>query len=200
VAKKAKEEVEANERSLTAAERVQRHAEIAEAVLRGLAVKQVARTYNVSERHVYRVMADYRSSQPKLRDINPVQVVEDRLMMLQAAAEEYALIAQTTTNETLRVNAITKRLDAYQQATELMQAAGVMPNNLGTINVAIDVKRVAQRIVNAVEEFGLGEEQTNKLLEVITGQVIDVGDDAVEEEITEAEEVVEALEEVESTE
>jgi len=166
---------------MTLAKRAGRHADIVEAWLRGLGPTQIAATFSLSQRQVYRVIAEYKESQPVLTDQDPIAILEERLMKLEAAAQEYALIAQTTKSEQIRVAAISKRLDAYQQATELMQKTGILPNNLGTLGVTLDVKQLAKRVVDTVEELGLSAEQAQSVLEAITGEVFVIESEAVEE-------------------
>lgn len=168
---------------MTLSERADRHKDIVAAWLRGLGPTQIADTFNLSERHVYRIIEEFRESQPAVNDQDPVEILQEKLMRLEAAAQEYALIAQTTSNEQIRVGAIAKRLDAYQQATELMQKTGVLPNNLGTLAITMDVKKLAKRVVDAVEQMDLSDDQAQKLLEAITGEPMIVEADVIEEEV-----------------
>ena len=64
-----------------------------------------------------------------------------------------------------------------------MQKTGVLPNNLGTLAITMDVKKLAKRVVDAVEQMDLSDDQAQKLLEAITGEPMIVEADVIEEEV-----------------
>jgi hypothetical protein len=98
-----------------------------------------------------RAVAGFRATRPSLRDRDPATVVADMLDELQAISEQLAEIADSTANDAVRVGAIGRRLTVLRETRELMQATGVLPNDLGQLAVAIDLKAAADRMVAALE-------------------------------------------------
>ena len=161
--------------ALTPEQRHVRNMRIVQARLgRGLSWPNVAATYRLSERACRTIVKAYRDAQPSLKAIDPIDTIEERLFQLQGAAEELALVAQTADNDSARIGAIKARLDALAQHTELLQAVGVLPNELGRLRVEVDVRVIAQRVLAVVAEMNLPAEQHARLLEALTGQPVEI--------------------------
>lgn len=154
-------------RAKNAAEKVQRDRQIVAAKARALSDATVAETFGVSERHVQNVMAEYRESQPSLRTIDPIETVEQVLFELRGTIEELALISSSTKQDAVRVGAISKKLDATKQMTALMQATGVLPNDLGTLKVDMDVRAFAATVLRVFTEEGVPQETVAKVMDEI---------------------------------
>lgn len=157
----------------TSAEKVERDRNIVAAKARSLSTATVAQTFDVSERTVETVMAEYRASQPSLRSVDPIEVVEQTIFELRGAIEELALISSNAKQDAVRVGAVSKRVDTIKQLTHLMQSTGVLPNDLGTLKVDMDVRAFASVVLNVFKEEGIPEEAVARVMDEIrkfTGQ------------------------------
>lgn len=152
---------------MTHHERARRNTEIVEARARGLSWPTIAVASGLSERHCRRVVADFRASAPRLHDTDPVEVIEDALHQYRDAAEELALIAGQTGNESVRVGAIKARLDCLRSTTALMQEVGVLPHDLGQLAVEIDVRQMVVRVLAVFDELDLSVEVQRRLIDAI---------------------------------
>lgn len=163
--------------SMTVAERESRNMEIVTARLgRGLSWATISKTFDLSERNCRRIVTTWKNAQPALKTVDPIKEIEDTLYRLEGAAEEFALIAQTTTNDSARVGAIKARVDTIWKRVELMQASGVLPNDLGTLRVEMDIRAVAQRVLLTIEQLDLDPEGAQKLMSAVTGQPVSIDD------------------------
>lgn len=151
-------------RAKNAAEKVARDRQIVAAKARSLSDATVAETFEIDESTVREVMAAWRETQPSLRSVDPIDVVEQVLFELRGSIEELALISSTTKNDNVRVGAIAKKLQATQQMTALMQATGVLPNDLGTLKVDMDVRVFAATVLRVFTEEGIPDETVAKVM------------------------------------
>lgn len=146
-----------------------RNMEIVGMKVRGVAVAQIARTYHITPRRVRQIMKEWRATNPRLRFADPLDIVDEMLEQYAGAAEELALISATTSpqNAAVRVGSIKARMDVLRQQTELLQEVGVLPKNLGKLQVEMDVRFVAETIVKVMEEEGVDPRIQRRLIEAI---------------------------------
>lgn len=166
-------------RAKNAAEKVERDKQIVAAKARSLSTPTVAKTFNVSEATVEKVMAEYRKSQPSLRSIDPIQVVEETIFELRGAIEELALLSSSSKQDAVRVGAVAKRVDTIDKLTKLMQTTGVLPNDLGTLKVDMDVRAFASVVLRVFKEAEIPAETVGQVMDEIrkfTGRALPPGD------------------------
>jgi hypothetical protein len=154
----------------SAEDRARRNRQVVAARARGLSWDSVASTYGLSVRRCEEIWSEYRRGQPKLKEIDPVDVIEEMLLQYDGAAEELALVAATADQGATRVGAIRTRLQVLLQKTELMQATGVLPNDLGRLRVDIDLRVMAQRILAVFDANDVPDEVQEAVMAAITGQ------------------------------
>lgn len=138
---------------------------------RGLAWEQIADTFQITTRYAQRIVKAYRDSQPKPQSINPAELIEERLYNFQGIAEELALIAQTTRSDGHRIRALGEKMQALSKHTELMQATGYLPLELGNLRVEMDMRETAARVKAALDEMDVSPEQRQALLHALLGRV-----------------------------
>lgn len=152
---------------ITAAEKVERDRQIVAAKARSLSDATVADTFKVSERTVRDVMTAFRKGQPTLKSVDPIEVVEQVLFELRGSIEELAMVAATTKNDNVRVGAIKARIEALNQTTALMQATGVLPHDLGTLKVDMDVRAFAATVLKVFADEGIPDEVVDKVIDLL---------------------------------
>lgn len=81
-----------------------------------------------------------------------------------ADVEELVLIGATASSDAARVGAVNARMSARQKITELLQAVGVLPHDLGSMRVEIDARFTAQRIVAVLNEYNVPDEVRDALV------------------------------------
>lgn len=150
-------------------EQAQRDADIVAARLRGLGWAQIARTYGLTVRRVQQIFAAWRQENKTLRHQDPLDIVDELLEQYQGAAEELALVAVNADNTSARVGAIRARMEAMKNIAELLQAVGVLPKDLGTLRVEMDVRYVAETILRVFDEEDVPERVQQRILQVLEG-------------------------------
>ena len=110
-------------------DKTNRDNEIVAARVRGQSWTTIAANYGLSERQCQTILQDYRASHPRLRQRDPIEIVDDMLDYYQGAQEELAEIAATSKHDATRVDAIRTRLDALAAQASLLRAVGVLPRD-----------------------------------------------------------------------
>jgi hypothetical protein len=155
-------------RSKNAAEKVARDRQIVAAKARSLSDATVAETFGINEKTVREIMAEWREGQPSLKTVDPIEVVEQVLFELRGSIEELAMVSSTTTNDNVRVGAIKARIDALDKMTGLMQATGVLPNDLGTLKVDMDIRAFAATVLRVFNDEDVPPETVEKVMDAIS--------------------------------
>jgi hypothetical protein len=152
---------------MNAREKTNRDNQIVAARMRGLSWATIAGTHELSERQCQTIFADYRASHPRLRERDPVEILDDMLDRYEAAQEELALVSATTTHDATRVGAIRTRLDALAAQTNLLMAVGVLPRDLGVLRHDIEVRAIAGEMVAVLTKFEVPIEARRALLDAL---------------------------------
>jgi hypothetical protein len=152
---------------VTSHERAQRNVRIIEARARGLSWPRIAHMHGISDRQARRIVADYRASGPALHDRDPVEIVEETLEAYETAIADLVVLAEETNHDSTRLGAIKARLDVYQARNELLRTIGVLPSDLGSLHVAIDLSQIAGRLVALFEHAQVPERVKAEILDAI---------------------------------
>ena len=156
-------------KQMTTRERAARNSEIVQARLRGLGEAGVARRFGVTPRQVRRVLAEYRESRPRLDGIDPIEVVLDALDGYGALAEEFAVLAENTSHDGVRLGAIKGRLETHRARIDLLQAAGVLPADLPQLRVLQDVDTTAEVILTVFNRYRVPVEARREIRDILRG-------------------------------
>jgi hypothetical protein len=148
-------------------EKTSRDNQIVAARMRGLSWSTIAATYELSERQCQTILEDYRTSHPRLRERDPIEILDDMLDRYEAAQEELALVSATTKHDATRVGAIRTRLDALAAQANLLMLVGVLPRDLGVLRHEIDARAIAREIVNVVSRFDVSADAQRALLDAV---------------------------------
>jgi hypothetical protein len=152
---------------VTAQERVRRNAEVFNARARGLSWATIAAQTNLSERQCRRIFAEHREASGSLADLDASEIVRDTLDAYDAAIEDLALLADSSTHDGARLGAIRARLDAVTSRWELMQAIGVLPANLEQLWPEWDAQRVARRIIDVLDDHQIPLEVQQEIAQAV---------------------------------
>jgi hypothetical protein len=149
---------------MNAREKTNRDDQIVAARMRGQSWTTIAANYGLSERQCQNVLADYRASHPRLRERDPLELLDDMLDHYQGAQEELAEISATSKHDATRVGAIRTRLDALAAQASLLRAVGVLPRDLGVFRADIDAQAMAQQAHDVLNRFGVSVEARRALI------------------------------------
>ena len=140
-------------------ERAARDAVIVAAADRGIRFGTLARQYGLSKRRVIEIVSQQRQQHhvELVSTADPMTFIQETLGQFEAGIEELAMLAANATQPSVKVAAIKTRMEAVRGRLELLQAVGVVPQNLGTIRVETDAREIARLIVNVLEAYDDGE-------------------------------------------
>jgi hypothetical protein len=82
---------------------------------------------------------------------------------LEAWVEQLAEIADEAEGN-VRISAINAQLNALTRTAELMQATGLLPHDLGTLRLELDVQALGVRLVTVLTEQGATPEMKKAIL------------------------------------
>lgn len=159
-------------RGLTAEQQTERNLLIVGERARGVTVDEVARKYRVTDRTVRNVMAKWRDRNPTLRTHEPMDIVDEMLDGYAALISDYEKDATTAGHGTaIAVGARHGKLRAYRQRAELLQAVGVLPNDIGTLNLYIDGQITANRVMEVLRRYKVEHPVIVAMLDALGGPV-----------------------------
>ena len=91
----------------------------------------MAATFGVSERHVRRVLEEYRESRPALHGLDPVEALQDTLDAYHALINEAVELADQAQQESTRLGALKLRLALLDARLRLVPGFGLVPSGVG---------------------------------------------------------------------
>jgi hypothetical protein len=154
---------------LAARDKVARDDAIVCARMRGRSWAAIASEHELSQRQCQQILADYRASHPRLRERDPLELLDEMLDLYQGAQEELAEVAATSTHAATRVGAIRTRLDALQAQANLLTLVGVLPRDVGQFRLDLDVRELADKTLAVFNEYGVPIEAKRALLLALKG-------------------------------
>lgn len=153
---------------LTNAEREERNAELIRDRLRGQSWPHLAAKYGIRERQCKDIYGTWREQNQSIyQGRDPIAIVHSMLDRLESWVEQLAEVADTTTTEATEIAAINAQMTALTRTAELMQATGILPHDLGTLRLELDVQSLAVRLVTILTEQGATPEMKRAILDAL---------------------------------
>jgi hypothetical protein len=158
---------------LTEAEREARNAELVRDKLRGQSWAYLSEKYGILPRVCQRIYQEWREeNQSTYVGRDPIAIVHSMLDRLDSWVEQLAEVADSTEISTTKIAAVNAQLNALTRTAELMQATGILPHDLGTLRVEMDVQSLAVKLVTVLTEQGATPEMKRAILEELrSGEV-----------------------------
>jgi hypothetical protein len=149
-------------------ERLERNAELVRDRLRGQSWAYLCEKYNLRDAMVRRIFSDWRKeNQPTYAGRDPIKIVHSMLDRLESWVEQLAEVADSSTTDAIKISAINAQLNALTRTAELMQATGILPHDLGTLRLELDVQTLAVKLVTVLTEQGATPEMKRAILEAL---------------------------------
>jgi hypothetical protein len=141
-----------------AIEKVRRDEEIVGARARGMTWRAIAKRHGLSERRCRNIWSARPEAVSCRAPTDLEATVDEALEGYDAAIEDLAVLAASTTNPSVRLGAINSRLRALDQKLTLMQGLGLLPRDLDQFAVILDSRRVAATLLEVFDAYGVSEE------------------------------------------
>jgi hypothetical protein len=151
---------------LPAAEKAARDEDIVRGRASGYTVGTLATRYGLDERHVRRILREHRERQPPLTArFDHIEVAMDSLDQLDYVIEELAELADAANQEAVRLGAIRSKLTAMRDRWSLLQAVGLLPNDLGSLADEIDVRMMVEIVSQFLVEQEVPRDAVRQLVD-----------------------------------
>ena len=130
---------------VTSFERARRNQAIVNARLRGIGERRVAEMYGVTERHVRRVLQEYRASRPALHDLDPAVALTDA-SSVSALLDEAITLADEAKHESVRLGALKLRLNLLDGRLRLIPGIGLVPSEVERARMMAEWSQIARQM------------------------------------------------------
>lgn len=155
-------------KSITNAERAERDAALVRDRLRGQSWPYLSSKYDLTVRACREVFDRWREqNQPTYQGRDPIHIVHSMLDRLESWVEQLAEVADSTASASVQINAINAQLNALTKTAELMQATGILPHDLGTLRIELDIQTLAVRLVQVLTENGASPQMKRAILDAL---------------------------------
>ena len=111
---------------------------------RGLKWSTVAARHGLTERRCQEIVKEQRGARPGLVERDPVAEVEEALDQYEDLIEQFALLAETSSHDGVKLGALKAQLRALAERLNLMRAVGVLPADLGLIDTEVNFRRTTE--------------------------------------------------------
>lgn len=125
-----------------------------------------------------RVWSQWREQEKlDIQEMDPLDIVYDQLTRLETQVERLGDIAEDCRKSfpAAAVGAHRAQGAAMAQQAELMLATGIMPRNLGKVQVELEVRYVLTRLIDIFDRYGLPAEARRELIQVFRRDASDNG-------------------------
>ena len=150
---------------LRAAEKAMRDALIVQRVHESWTWPMIAEESGISVRQAQRVWESFRD-QPSPWDVDPSTYVEELARGYRITVGQFTALAASADNTAAAVGALKGANDAREKLMALVQAVGIVPDDLGTLKLHRDVREVATRMLDTMEAFEQGELTPEMVMDV----------------------------------
>jgi hypothetical protein len=123
----------------------------------GLTWPTIARRHDLSERQCQEIVRARRAERPLFESRDPVEAVTDLVEQLDSVIEKFALVAEQTGHDAVRVGALRSQLAAMEQRFVVMRTLGLTPS-LDLVRQDVDLRRVAEVAVSVLRRHGVPDE------------------------------------------
>jgi hypothetical protein len=142
---------------LTAQRKVERDARIVTDRAAGLTWPTIAKRHDLSERQCQEIVKTQRAAQPLFEARDPVETVTEVVEQLDSIIEKFALVAEQTGHDAVRVGALRSQLAAMEQRFTVMHALGLVPS-LPLVRRDVDLRRLIDTMGRVLKRNGVPRE------------------------------------------
>jgi hypothetical protein len=158
---------------LTDEEREERNAELVRDRLRGQSWAYLAEKYNLTVAACRNVYSAWRAdNQSTYQGRDPIAIVHSMLDRLESWIEQLAEVADESAADATKIAAINAQLSALTRTAELMQATGILPHDLGTLRLELDVQTLAVKLVTVLTEQGATPDMKRAILDTLRADAV----------------------------
>lgn len=133
---------------------------------RGLTPETIAMTYGLSRSVVEQSIESQLDERPALSQIDPDKFVRGHLVRIESLIDECVVVSARETGPA-RARAISVRFKALEHYFEVLQAIGILPQDLGDLGVHFEGVAAAKTILGVLRDHGTPERALEAIAEEI---------------------------------
>jgi hypothetical protein len=138
---------------LPAAQKVGRDQRIVGDRARGLAWATIAERHGLSERQCQNIIAEHLAAQRHVTNDDVARYVDELLLQLDRAVEEFALLAERTGNDPVRLGALKAKAGLLVQRLAILRLCGRIPADPYQLQWAVDAQRVRDVLLSVFGRY-----------------------------------------------
>jgi hypothetical protein len=154
---------------LSVTQQFERNVKIVLARHRGASYATVAQKHDLSVIQCKRIVKAFREANPTLRHQNPVEIVDEMLEGYMADLNDLNDVVEKAEHEAAKTGAINARRQVREKITELLQAVGALPHDLGTLRLEMDAQVTVRKVLTILERYKLPDEAFDEILTELGG-------------------------------
>lgn len=139
---------------ITPAEQMQRDLNLFQAHLNCVSVPDLCQMYQLKPTRIRQIIKTQSREYQRLRDRNPVDVVEEATDQINQGLSQLAAAASQE-NGHARVTAIIARIDRIIAKMKWLQSTGVIPEKAAELRIQVDGMNMAQNVLSVLERNDL---------------------------------------------
>jgi hypothetical protein len=159
---------------LTSEERIARnHALVALRIRRpDLTFVDLGFIYGITERRARGIWHEWRDTdRSMLTDEDPVDVIHEHIAGFRHLRAQAAVLAETTTSDSVMLGALKLVAEMRMRDIELRQETGLLPHDLGRIEIDLDIRFVVDQVVALLKKHNVPKAEIAELIAVLDGEV-----------------------------
>lgn len=159
---------------LTSAERVERNRALISTKIRrpDLTWVDLGVVFGVTERQARNVWTDWRDrDRTMLTGEDPVDVIHEHIVGFRDLRAQAAVLAERTERDDVVLGALKLVAALRAKDIELRQQTGLLPHDLGRIEVDLDMRFIVERVVELLRKFKVPKADIAELIAVLDGEV-----------------------------
>jgi hypothetical protein len=149
----------------TARAKLARDAAIAHDRARGWTWQSIAARHQVSARMAQKVWREALDRSWVEEPADPADALAEMLAQVDALVEDFAELAETTRNDSVKLGALKMRLNAIATKLGLMRMCGVLPREIHWLSHEVDTEATRRAILSVFERHQLPERAIHELQE-----------------------------------
>lgn len=131
----------------------QRHATVVRLRARGRTWLHIAEQVGLSDRQCRQIWTDWVAQEkPLLEGLDALDYVTEQAARLEQQVEDLGEIADTEKGS-LKIQALNAQRQTMRELTELLQSTGLIPHNLGKVQVELDIRYLGIMLMEWAEKF-----------------------------------------------
>lgn len=137
----------------TSAQQVKRNRQIVLDEARGYTWDTIAERHGVSARRAQQIWREWQESPDRAEGVDEQVAIDDEIALLTQAIEDYAELAATSENDSVKLGAMNSKIRTQDRRIALYRAVGALPYELYRVKNRMDVAKINDVVGQALHDL-----------------------------------------------